>query len=235
MLGEKFYIHSIYPATEGEGVLIGTPQVFVRFQGCNIGCLNCDSKETWDFNSGGISYSMDELLEEINQQAKQLKRISITGGDPMHPIHLPRVKELTRELVNRGFQVNIEASGTRVDDELFEMVSFISFDFKTPSTGVRTPISHLMHLVQQYPGKYQIKSVVESSDDYDYISKAYKRIFDQLEIHPVWVITPSFIPGTSFNRELIKDTYQWNNDQGGKFRIIPQQHKIIYGTDSLLV
>ncbi len=235
MTGEKFYIHSIYPATEGEGVLIGTPQVFVRFQGCNIGCINCDSKETWDFNSGGIAYSMKQLLKTIDDQAKNLKRVSITGGDPMHPIHLPRVKELSAELISKGYQVNIEASGTRVDDELFNMVSFISFDFKTPSTGVKTPISHLIHIIGTYPGKYQIKSVVENESDYEYISRAYKRIYDQLKIHPVWVITPSFVPGTSFNRELIKETYEWNNDEGGRFRIIPQQHKIIYGTDSLLV
>lgn len=235
MTSERFYIHSIYPATEGEGVLIGTPQVFVRFQGCNIGCINCDSRETWDFNSGGIAYSKEQLLKTIDDQAKKLKRVSITGGDPMHPIHLPRVKELTKDLIKKGYEVNIEASGTRVDDELFKMVSFISFDFKTPSTGVKTPISHIIHLVSAYPGKYQIKSVVENEKDYEYISQSYKRVVDQLKTHPVWVITPSFVPGTSFNRELIKDTYEWNNLEGGRFRIIPQQHKIIYGTDSLLV
>jgi len=235
MSDQNLYIHSIYPATEGEGVLIGTPQVFVRFQGCNIGCINCDSRETWDFKTGGTSYTLNQTLDLIHKQAKKLKRVSITGGDPMHPMHLPKVKELTKALVADGYQVNIEASGTRVDDELFELVSFISFDYKTPSTGVKTPIAHLIHLITTYPGKYQIKSVVEHSEDYQYISKAYQRIFKQLSIHPVWVITPSFVPGTSFNRDLIKDTYEWNNDEGGTFRIIPQQHKIIYGTESLLV
>ena len=47
---EKHLINSIYRATEGEGVFVGRPQIFVRYQGCAIGCINCDSKDTWEFD-----------------------------------------------------------------------------------------------------------------------------------------------------------------------------------------
>ena len=72
-------IHSIYRATEGEGIHIGTPQIFVRFQGCTIGCVNCDSKETWEFTDNTISIeSAIEQVEEISgRYPNRIKRVSI--------------------------------------------------------------------------------------------------------------------------------------------------------------
>ena len=79
-------INSIYRATEGEGVFIGHPQVFVRTQGCSIGCLNCDSKDTWDFDEK-TNRSLENILAEVSEQSFRgaINRISITGGDPLHP------------------------------------------------------------------------------------------------------------------------------------------------------
>ena len=127
-------LNSIYAATEGEGIHIGKPQIFVRFQGCAIGCLNCDSKETWDFD--GEKTSLESAVSQVEEIAgnypHRLKRVSITGGDPLHPKLLPGVVAAAGELKKRGYYINIEASGSRVVDELFDIVNFISFDFKTP-------------------------------------------------------------------------------------------------------
>ena len=81
-------INSIYKATEGEGVHIGRPQVFVRFQGCFVGCVNCDSKDTWLFNdSDQGKWTLSKVLDEIWSLSGEgsLSWISITGGDPLHP------------------------------------------------------------------------------------------------------------------------------------------------------
>ena len=57
-------LNQIYRATEGEGLIIGTPQIFIRLKGCHIGCLNCDSIETWDFGCG-IEVSEEELIRKV--------------------------------------------------------------------------------------------------------------------------------------------------------------------------
>ena len=59
-------LNSIYPATEGEGVHIGTPQIFVRYQGCKVGCLNCDSRDTWAFRGGNI-LTTAEVIEQLKE------------------------------------------------------------------------------------------------------------------------------------------------------------------------
>ena len=95
-------INSIYMATEGEGIHIGKPQIFVRFQGCTVGCLNCDSKETWDFNSSLRSFEsvVDQVEEEAGKYPHRIKRISITGGDPLHPKHTQAVEKLSEKFTN---------------------------------------------------------------------------------------------------------------------------------------
>jgi 7-carboxy-7-deazaguanine synthase len=134
----KLGINSIYRATEGEGVHIGESQIFVRFQGCTIGCLNCDSKDTWNFEEGSF-FELEEVVAKIEHLGKTdffpLKRVSITGGDPLHPKLEPGVLALVKILKRQNYYVNIEASGSRICPDIFDLVDFISFDFKTPSTG----------------------------------------------------------------------------------------------------
>ncbi len=224
---ENFLINSIYRATEGEGVHIGTPQTFVRFQGCRVGCLNCDSMDTWSFD-GGDFWSLDNILSEIS--SFKLKRVSITGGDPLHPTNLEGVVHLSKALKERGYYVNIEASGTRVVDELFDLIDFISFDYKTPSTGVKTSMVLLEKLVKQYHGKYQIKSVVENEEDFRDCLRAKEALEEKFpEIHIPWILTPAYNFSEQFPEKRFQDVLRWNEEANAPFRVIGQQHKWIFG------
>lgn len=228
-----YLMNSIYLATEGEGVLLGTPQVFVRFQGCAIGCSNCDSKDTWEFDQK-TALSQNEVLEKISVESKKglVKRVSITGGDPLHPQHVPAVVALVKELKARGYQINIEAAGTRVVHEIFDLVDFISFDFKTPSTGVKTKIDLLIKMVEQYPNRFQIKSVIETEDDFRETLRAYEEVERKVEgFTGPWCLTPCYNLEEAFPQKRFIDVMDWNINAGAKFRVIGQQHKWIFGPD----
>lgn len=228
-------IHSIYRATEGEGVLIGTPQIFVRFQGCTIACNNCDSKDTWEFTDKTMQLSsvLDQIEEISGQYPHRLKRVSITGGDPLHQKHIPGVLSLIGELKKRGFFINIEAAGTRVLDEVFDAIDFISFDLKTPSTGVNANKKLILKLSQQYQGKAQIKSVIADKKDFEFVFDIYQSILKDLDYKNTiqWVLTPCFEPGEEFPKGRFKDIIEMNENFGGPFRVIGQQHKWIHGPD----
>lgn len=220
-------IHSIFSATEGEGIFLGRPQVFVRFQGCNIGCVNCDSMETWSFEiNQGLSVS--EVVEKV--ESYKLKNVSITGGDPLHPKHVPGVLALARKLKSLGYYINIEASGQRVVDEIFDIVDFISFDYKTPSTGVKTSLKNLERMAIQYKNKFQVKAVIsDKTDFYDTL-----RSFDSLgELNRGinWALTPAYCAGEDFPRERFLEVIDLNMKSGGHFRVIGQQHKWLHGPD----
>jgi 7-carboxy-7-deazaguanine synthase len=232
---KKHLINSIYRATEGEGVYLGRPQIFVRYQGCAIGCLNCDSKDTWDFlATEEMEKSLDMVMDAIFTEGLggMIKNVSITGGDPLHPSHTPHVLALVKALKEKKYYINIEAAGTRVVDEIFDLVDYISFDFKTPSTGVKTPLQNIAKMISLYPGKFQVKAVIGDKKDFDATYEAYKTIAKDSESLPFpWVLTPCFNNLEEFPLERFTQVLAWNEMSGGFFRVIGQQHKWIFGPD----
>lgn len=228
MNGKFLNINTIYSATEGEGILIGTPQVFVRFQGCSIGCLNCDSKDTWSFKESG-NYSIESTMKEI--ASFNIPRVSITGGDPLHPKNIDAVITLARVLKSKGFFINLEAAGTKVVDSLFDIIDFISFDFKTLSTGVKIKKNILKSFIIQYGNKAQIKSVIETKEDFCQVKNLFEEIQAENNFTTPWVLTPAYNPGQKFDLSFFEWIIQENEKEGHCFRVIGQQHKWIFGPD----
>lgn len=228
-------INSIYRATEGEGIHIGIPQIFVRFQGCNIGCVNCDTKETWDFDLN-FTKSLDEVMEKIEVLSQDLiKRVSITGGDPLHPSHVPALIELITQLKARNYFVNVEAAGTRIVTEVFDLVDFISYDFKTPSTEVRTSKELLRKFLESYGHKAQIKAVVSDKKDFEATYDAFHFVKGQLNSQVPWCLTPCYEPNEPFPMNRFQQVIKLNESFGLPFRVIGQQHKWAYGPGERLV
>lgn len=225
-------INSIYRATEGEGIHIGTPQIFVRFQGCHIGCVNCDTKETWDFDPS-FTMSLDEVMEKIEVLSQDIiKRVSITGGDPLHPSHVPSLIELVKELKARGYSINLEAAGTRIVKEVFDLVDFISYDFKTPSTEVKTSQELLFKFISEYSNKAQIKAVVADKKDFEATYDAFHFVKTKSAPRVPWCLTPCFEPGEEFPMNRFQQVIQLNEKFGLPFRVIGQQHKWAYGVNA---
>ncbi len=225
-------INSIYLATEGEGVFIGRPQVFVRFQGCNIGCLNCDSMDTWDFDKS-TAISITEASQRIEKAANyKIKNVSITGGDPLHPKHKAGLLTLLNYLRLKNFYINIEAAGTRIDEDIFNLCDYISFDFKTPSTGVKFPIQNIVKMAKLYEGKFQVKAVIQ--DEKDFLATLKAKEFIESETGSIdfpWCLTPAFMPNEEFSSKRFIEILMLNQDHGAPFRVIGQQHKWVYGPD----
>jgi 7-carboxy-7-deazaguanine synthase len=247
-MDSNIFIHSIYRATEGEGIFVGIPQIFVRFQGCEIHCKNCDSKETWKFIKQA-THTIGELCQEIdslalpvsvinpeittlNLESQPIKRVSITGGDPLHDTHHKAVISLIDQLKKRGFFTNIEASGNSVDNEIFSNIDFISFDFKTPSTEVITPFENLFTLVNNFKEKFQVKSVIADIDDFNFTYKTFLKLKKELPNSKFpWCLTPAYRPEENFPQERFHTILKLNEECGGPFRVVGQQHKWVYGPD----
>jgi 7-carboxy-7-deazaguanine synthase len=228
-------INSIYRATEGEGIHIGIPQIFIRFQGCHIGCVNCDTKETWDFDPL-YTKSLDEVMETVEVLGQDLiKRVSITGGDPLHPSHIPALLVLIKELKTRGYFVNIEAAGTRIVKEVFDLVDFVSYDFKTPSTEVKISKELLVKFLQDYGDKTQIKAVVADKKDFEATFDAFHFARTQKAPLVPWCLTPCYEPGEAFPMNRFQQVIKLNESFGLPFRVIGQQHKWAYGPSERLV
>jgi organic radical activating enzyme len=99
-IAETFY------SIQGEGATAGLPAVFVRLQGCSVGCHWCDTKYSWDPNAGR-EVELPALLEEV--ATFPCRRVVITGGEPLEsPLFAP----LSAALAARRYVVEVETSGT---------------------------------------------------------------------------------------------------------------------------
>src|SRR5690349_22350440 len=89
---------------QGEGAHQGKAAYFIRLAGCDVGCVWCDVKESWEADNHPI-FSVDEIVTEA---AKHPGRLAVvTGGEPL----MHDCSELTKALHEAGFNTNIETSG----------------------------------------------------------------------------------------------------------------------------
>jgi organic radical activating enzyme len=98
-------IAEFFYSIQGEGVTAGLPAVFIRLQGCTVGCRWCDTKYSWD-PGGGREVSLDALIREAT--AFPCRRAVVTGGEPLEsPLFAPLVEALEAH----GFTIEVETSG----------------------------------------------------------------------------------------------------------------------------
>ena len=134
-----YKLNEMFETIQGEGVFTGVPAVFVRLQECPVGCSWCDTKQTWyaDENKqrqiGDILVktedsptwcvaSAETIVEQYQLQGFNAKHIVITGGEPA----MYDLTELTGALIQAGYSVQLETSGTypiRVAPETWVTVS----------------------------------------------------------------------------------------------------------------
>ncbi|WP_395342323.1 7-carboxy-7-deazaguanine synthase QueE [Ningiella sp. W23] len=118
-------VNEVFESIQGEGSYTGVPSIFVRLQGCPVGCPWCDTQHTWktkpdklrDQNiimrqSGDtdeyFSASPDDLFALFKRENYRAKHIVVTGGEPC----MFDLRALTAEAKRRGFSTQIETSGT---------------------------------------------------------------------------------------------------------------------------
>jgi len=99
-------IAEIYKSVQGEGLLTGTPSVFVRVSGCNLRCWFCDTPFT-SWMPEGNDFSVDEIVAQVEEW--DCRHVVLTGGEPMLFAELLPLAEQLRE---RNWHITVETAGT---------------------------------------------------------------------------------------------------------------------------
>ncbi len=120
-----YKINELFETIQGEGAFTGQPSIFIRLQGCPVGCSWCDTKHTWDIemdqrvsvndmlaksqeSEQWANLSVEQISAVIETNKYQAKHIVITGGEPC----MVDLTPLCAALENQGFSCQIETSGT---------------------------------------------------------------------------------------------------------------------------
>jgi 7-carboxy-7-deazaguanine synthase len=125
----KAHINEVFSSIQGEGILIGRRQIFVRFSGCNLNCNYCDTPESRDPTSGDL-VSTDELYNMVNDIiTPDFHSISFTGGEPL--LHSDFIKKF---LEKYKFKSLLETNGALPEEiqKLSSLLDYVSLDIKLP-------------------------------------------------------------------------------------------------------
>jgi organic radical activating enzyme len=191
---------------QGEGYHQGRAAYFIRLGGCDVGCVWCDVKDSWDA-SGHPQYSLDEIVNMAVAGSVENKLnhsdvlVVITGGEPL----MHNLDQLTTALKEKGFQTNIETSGSSPLSGYWDWICLSPKKFKAPLPEVTEKADELKVVVFN-------KSDFEWAEKYAALVKPGCRLYLQPEWDKSAIVTPMII-------DYIKQHPRW--------RISVQIHKYI--------
>ncbi|MGN6615887.1 MAG: 7-carboxy-7-deazaguanine synthase QueE [Ilyomonas sp.] len=173
---------------QGEGFHQGKAAYFIRLGGCDVGCVWCDVKESWDENA----HPLIPVEKIVTDAAKSPGRLAvITGGEPlMHDL-----TQLTSQLHSAGFKTNIETSGSHPITGTWDWICLSPKKFKAP-------------LPEVVPYAHELKVIIYNKHDFKWAEKYAKDVSAQCKLYlqPEWSkaseVTPLIV-------NYIKANPQW--------------------------
>ncbi len=173
---------------QGEGYHQGRAAYFIRLGGCDVGCVWCDVKDSWD----AARHPQVSIADITIAAKKHPGRLAvITGGEPL----LHNLDDLTYALRNDGFQTHIETSGSSPLSGYWDWICLSPKKFKAP----------LPEVVQH---ANELKVVVFNKTDFNWAEKYAAQVNGncRLYLQPEWgkasIVTPLII-------DYIKENPQW--------------------------
>ena len=126
----KIKISEIFFSIQGEGVLIGTPTVFIRLYGCNLRCDWCDSMYAVEGNEYDVR-TINSIIKET--EIYSCDNICITGGEPL--LQVDQVALITEKFIKINKNIILETAGHIEPPNIFQSKNtVISMDCKCPSS-----------------------------------------------------------------------------------------------------
>jgi len=128
-MNNTYPIMETFYSIQGEGNYQGHAAFFIRLAGCDVGCVWCDVKESWDANKHA-ERSVESLLQEVKQTAASI--VIITGGEPL----MYDCLALTEALQQAGYKTHVETSGAYPLSGKWDWVCVSPKKFKAPLDSV---------------------------------------------------------------------------------------------------
>jgi 7-carboxy-7-deazaguanine synthase len=173
---------------QGEGYYEGQAAYFIRLGGCDVGCVWCDVKDSWDA-SKHPQYTVEQIVETASSFPGRLA--VITGGEPcMH-----NLQALTYALKAAGFNINIETSGAHPVSGHLDWICLSPKKFKFP-------------LEENLPLANELKVVIFNKSDFAWAEQHAEKVGShcKLYLQPEWDKRNTVLP---LIIDYIKENPKW--------------------------
>lgn len=161
---------------QGEGFYQGHAAYFIRLGGCDVGCVWCDVKESWNADAHPL-VSVDEMVQRAKKSGTKL--VVITGGEPaMYDLAL-----LTKLLQQADLQTNIETSGVYPLTGTWDWICFSPKKFKAPDPSI-------------FKQANELKVIVFNKSDFSWAEEFAEKVKDtcKLFLQPEWSKEKEMLP-----------------------------------------
>ncbi len=178
----------LFYSLQGEGYHQGKAAFFIRLAGCDVGCVWCDVKDSWDASKHPV-LSVEEIVAAA---AAHPSRIAIvTGGEPL----LHQLDPLTTALRAAGFQTHIETSGSSPMSGSWDWVCLSPKKFKAP-------------LPESVKAADELKVVEFNKSDFDWANSFVNDLANDCKkyLQPEWEKSDAMTPLVI---EYIKQNPSW--------------------------
>lgn len=219
----KYNIIEKFLSIDGEGPTSGELAAFIRFGGCNLSCVWCDTAYSIDRNVSGEQLTKEEIYAFIKGTAAS--NVTITGGEPL-------IQEEIEDLIyflaqDRELFIHIETNGS-VPIYGFKRISplaNVSFivDYKLPASRMESRMD--LKNFELLSAKDVCKFVIGSRED---LEKA-KVIIDRYGLAAKCLVYLS--PITSMI-EPVEVVEFMKKNRMNRIRLQLQLHKIIWSPDT---
>ncbi len=208
-------INDIFYSLQGEGFLVGTPALFIRFQGCNLRCVWCDEKNALDFDKTAKPY--DVAIREIEKLLSLYNPnlIVLTGGEPLLNEDFIHIFSYLKSL-NKTIQ--IETNATVLKEDIYNTI--ISY----PHTYITLSPKYISNYVIDqkflaFNKNIELKIVVDEHLNESVLEREYIKHFvdkNLLILQPLW---------EEGRVKFLDKAIALAEKFGG--RVIPQVHKLL--------
>lgn len=200
---ESFY------TLQGEGYHQGRAAYFIRLGGCDVGCVWCDVKESWD-ESKHPRFTIEEIVSKTIQQTSNGQQttpsdrviragsnkpiVVITGGEPL----MHNLEALTNALQAAGFQTNIETSGSHPLTGQWDWICLSPKKFKRPLEEICPKASELKVVIfnkhdfnwaEEYAAKVSAGCKLYLQPEWDKATEMTPLIIEYIKAHPQWELS----------------------------------------------
>ena len=161
---------------QGEGFHQGKAAYFIRLGGCDVGCVWCDVKDSWDV-SKHPNLKIENLKFKISETPAEI--VVITGGEPL----MHNLDKLTKELRQSSLKTHIETSGAYPLSGAWDWICLSPKKFKAPLPGI-IPLAN------------ELKIVVFNRSDFSWAEKYAALVSPtcKLYLQPEWDKAPEITP-----------------------------------------
>ena len=172
---KKIRVTERFLSIQGEGIKQGTPSIFIRLWGCNLNCVWCDSKASWQYGKEDAEEfrDWDFLYDEIKNMIPRSMDpgavdLVFTGGEPMLFVN-DHLLDVIDEFYESCGDIYFETNGTVPINRLKYTLEYVKFNCspKLQNSGIMYDkrINHaVLNKISKTYGSC-FKFVINSYDD----------------------------------------------------------------------